>query len=102
MNITFDNFAAQVIQDLKLAKAPEEEQQRALSMLQDRFNNVVIETLVSLADTNQKTRLKVALEQNDKVEETISDIASSIPSFSDIVEQALLAEYQSIKQVVQS
>ena len=97
-----DNYINEILKDVKLQGLSEKEQAEALLILQERFDSVVLQTLVALTNGEQKQRLTTALEKNDKVEEVISDISSEIPEFSDALDQALLAEYESIREVMQS
>ena len=97
-----DNYISGILKDLKLQNASEKEQADALLVLQDRFDNVVMQTLVALTSSEQKTRLTSALQKNVRVEEIISEVSSEIPEFSQALEQALLAEYASIRDAMQS
>ena len=102
MNNRENSYLQEIVKDLTLHKASQKEQEEALQILQDRFNSVVMQTLVSLTDSEQKQRLTSALQKNENVQQLITEIGSEIPEFSEALEQALLAEYESIRVTMRS
>ncbi len=96
------NHLQEIVKDLKLQNLPESEKAEALRILQDRLDSVIMQTLIALATAEQKKLLTEALEKSDRVEKTITEISSEIPEFSEALEQALLAEYESIRGVMRA
>ena len=88
-----------IIEDLNWENVPEHEQEKLVAALGDRMQNVVISTLLTAANSEQKQRLIIALESESEPEAVITEVAGEIPNFSKILEQALITEYEHFQNI---
>jgi hypothetical protein len=92
------NYIGQLLKDLNLESLSEVEQQRAIEMLSERFHKVIIITLLKAMSPQQKTRFSAVLDNPKTIDSTVAEIAAEIPSLSKILEEAMLAEYEALKE----
>jgi hypothetical protein len=92
------NYIDRALLDLNLGQLPEQEQAKALNMLSERFNRVVVVALLKVLSPEQKQRFSEVLENPESLDYAVSEIAAEVPGLNEILEQALMTEYQDLKQ----
>jgi hypothetical protein len=86
-----------LLKDLKAETLPQEYQQQIVGLVSERFNKVVMITLLRLLNDEQRGRLEQAIGNSDKLGDTIEKLAAEVPDLHLAIEQALLAEYEALK-----
>lgn len=89
-----ETLLQEISRDLHLESMSEVEKEKVLSAVSERLHNVVINTLLRLANPEQKSRLLNAFKSGANVETVITEISAEIPDFSTVLEEALRVEYE--------
>ncbi len=97
---TKQKYTNQIFKDLNLENLGVAEKEKVLNRLEERFNSVIITTMLRLMNKEQKQRFKVVISKPEELEEESEKIASEIPFLDEALETALLAEYEIIKQAM--
>lgn len=100
--MTLEDLTKNAIEDLGLARFPEDQQQQILKAFSARLDSVTVSVLLSLATEEQKAWLEKALSENREPPEVVAELASQIPGLTGALEQALSAEYDALKEIVTS
>ena len=95
-----NKYTSQIFKDLNLESLGEAEKKEVLNRLEERFNQVVMVTMLKLMNTEQKQRFKAAINEPEKLEQESEVIASEIPLLDEALEAALASEYEIIKQAM--
>jgi len=90
-------YKDKLMEDFNLANLPEEQQEKAMQMLSERFQRVIIYTLLRALTDEQKKQFAAALANPDDIEDNIADIASEVPGLGQQIEDALTHEYEILK-----
>ncbi len=90
----------ELLADLNLDNLPEQEKQKALVMLSERYQNVVLDTMIMMATPEQKLQIQEALKDPKTAEEKITRITAEIPGFAEALEDAFLKEHEFLKTVM--
>ena len=96
-----DEYIKKIMADLSMIEKPAEEQLQVLEMLNGRFERVVVATLVRLMNEQQRERFSALLEARDNQQE-MAKLAAEVPGLDVAIEQALLAEYEELKEGMRS
>jgi hypothetical protein len=88
----------EVLVGLGMAELDASAKAQLVEDLQERFNTVVLHTMIEHMDEDQKRRLEQALQNEATPEQAIEDIAAEIPGLSEQIEFALEHEYRAIKE----
>lgn len=86
--------------DLGTQNAPEAEKAKIVSMLSERFNDLVMETMIGMASSEQREQINKALDNPEGTEEKLVNIASEIPGLAETAEDSMLKEYELIKHAM--
>lgn len=94
-------YSEELLKDLGFADSSVEEQQQALEVISNRFNDVIIFTLVELIDDKHRKKFIEALNSPSEIDDQIELIAAEIPGLAEKLEIALAEEYEAIKSAMQ-
>lgn len=89
-------YLEQCLADLGLTNASPEEQAKVLEMVSDRLQDVIMLTLIRLANSEQQKRLEAALKMDPIGELEITKVAAEIPGLQEVLEEVLADEYESL------
>jgi len=92
-----EQYINDLLADLQLDKLEDQEKQKVLEMLRDRFSQVIFNTTVRLLPEEFKLRYINAAKDPDKNEKEIIEITSQVPELVEGIEAALLYEYEALK-----
>lgn len=92
-----EKYIQDLLRDINAEGLPEAEQQEIIDLVVERFNKIIIMTLVKLLNNNQRERLEQVIGQPDKLELIIEELAAEVPDLHKLLEQVLLDEYETLK-----
>ncbi len=97
MNQLSNFYQDKLLEDLHLDKLPEAEQQVAVQMIADRFQKVIVHTMLRSLSAEQKQQFEAALQNPETMEDKVSELAESIPGLGEQIDVALTGEYELLK-----
>lgn len=87
------------LKDLNLADLSREEKEKTLAMLEERFNTVILNVVLSRLTPEEFEAFKQALHSEDR-EVKIAEITAGVPGLAQDIEARVLEEYRLIKAVM--
>jgi hypothetical protein len=87
------------LKDLNLGDLSPEEKEKTLSMLEERFDNVILNVVLSRLSSEEFEAFKAALHSEDR-EVKIAEITARIPGLARDIEERILEEYRLIRAVM--
>ncbi len=87
-----------VLEAPSITKLPPEEKNKAREIIRDRFNKLIMETLLNRLNEEQIKDLESSLEDVKTLEEKIETYASSIPGLADDLENRLQRESAMLRE----
>jgi hypothetical protein len=91
-------YTQQLLQDLNIGQLNEDEQKKALEIISERFQNVILYTTLSALNNEQKKAFSDALDlKPPEKENKLIEVTSLVPNLKDLIDEALEHEYESLK-----
>lgn len=91
-----EKLTNQIFQDLRLENLSPQKKKEVLAKIQERFNYIILETLLANLNDEDLTKFKKSLQDEGLSSEPVAQIASQTPNLAEKIEQRLKQEYQYI------
>lgn len=92
--------AERTLKDLGMQNLPPEEQERALTLISERFNQVLMERVFTLATPEQRSLLQTAMDQGQEGALKLTELVSQIDGLAEEVEKAWDLEYEALVKLM--
>lgn len=98
-----EQYIQELVTELNIANHPEEEQNKILDLVQGRFEEVILNTTLSLLSEDQKAEFSKALDlEEPHKSEAIVTITSQIENLDDTLNKVLIHELAAFKYVLKA
>lgn len=86
-----------LLADLGLEKLSQNDREKCERLLRERFEEVVLNTLIAFSSPEQRQEILEALKDSENMEARIEKVASEVENLDVEIEKALLKEFEAIK-----
>lgn len=92
-----DSFILGVLSEPRIASLPEDEQSKLRSQFQDRFDELILDTLLNRLNDDQVKELQGKLTDPTALEEKIAEYSALVPGLAEDLQHRLDREFTFIK-----